>query len=79
MGKPMGQHPIPDYIIPQNPKRDPKKGSRSRSLLRLALLLRQPVEVPKMVNHDQVSIKLGQGPTGPQHSPVTRPESLWSD
>jgi hypothetical protein len=25
------------------------------------------------------SSKLGQGPTGPQHSPVTRPESLWSD
>jgi hypothetical protein len=25
------------------------------------------------------SAKLGQGPTGPQHSPVTCPESLWSD
>jgi hypothetical protein len=25
------------------------------------------------------SSKLGQGPTGPQHSPVTHPESLWSD
>jgi hypothetical protein len=25
------------------------------------------------------SSKLGQGPTGPQHSPVTRPESLRSD
>jgi hypothetical protein len=32
----------------------------------------------KVVKHDQGSPKLGQGPTGPQHSPVTRPESLWS-
>ena len=33
---------------------------------------------PKMVKNDQGSSKPCQGPTGPQHSPVTRPESLRS-
>jgi hypothetical protein len=33
----------------------------------------------KWSNMTKYSSKLGQGPTGPQHSPVTHPESLWSD
>jgi hypothetical protein len=41
-------------------------------------VLDQPVKVLKMVKHNQGSSKLGQGPTGPQNSPVTHPESLLS-
>jgi hypothetical protein len=32
-----------------------------------------------MVNMTKYSLKLGQGPIGPQHSPVTHPELLRSD
>jgi hypothetical protein len=37
-----------------------------------------PFKLPKMVKCDQGSPKIGQGPTGTQHSPVTHPESLKS-
>jgi hypothetical protein len=73
MGKPMGRHPFP-ITYSQKPKKGPKSGPRFlQSPLRLALHLRQAVEVPKMVKYDQVLPKLGQGPTGPQHSPMTHP------
>jgi hypothetical protein len=75
MVKPWADIPYPLHKT-LNPKY-PKKGSRSRNLrFTLCSTFDQPVEVPKMVKCDQGSPKLGQGPTGPQHSPVTRPESL---
>jgi hypothetical protein len=75
MGKTHGLTSHTHYINPK-PK-NPQKGVRSHDLhFALHSIFDQPVEVPKMVKHDQGSPKLGQGPTGPQHSPVTHPESL---
>jgi hypothetical protein len=54
-------------------------GLRSRDLrFDLRSTFDQPVEVPKGVKHDQGPPKIGEGPTGPQHSPVTHLESLCS-
>jgi hypothetical protein len=72
MGKPMGRHPHTRYIIP-----NPKKGPRSHVISASSCAPPSTAcRSPKMVKNDQGSSKLGQGPTGPQHSPVTRPESL---
>jgi hypothetical protein len=75
MGKTHGSTSHTYYITPK-PK-IPKKGPRSRDLhFALRSAFDQPVKVPKVVKHHQGSPKIGQGPISPQHSPVTRPESL---
>jgi hypothetical protein len=75
---PWADIPFPLHI-PKTQKGTQKWAKILQSPLRLAFHIRQAVEVPKMVKYDQVLPKLGQGPTCPQHSPVTRPESLWSE
>ena len=78
MGKPTGRHSHTRYIFP-NPKKDPKRGRDPMIVASSYALPSIGCQSPKMVKHDQEPSKLGQGPTCPQHSPMTRPESLWSD
>jgi hypothetical protein len=78
MGKPMGRHPFP-ITLTQNPKRAPKVGRDPVISASPGAPSLTGCRCPKRSNMTKCSSKLGQGPTGPQHSPVTHPESLWSD
>jgi hypothetical protein len=80
MGKPMGRHPITHYKNPNEPLAGSTKQVRSYNLCSAwAFHLRPTCRSPKRFsNLTNISSKLGRWPTGPQHSPVTRPESLRS-
>jgi hypothetical protein len=73
----MGRHPFP-ITLTQNPKRGPKVDRDPVISASLGAPSSTSCRSPKIGQNDQGYPKLGQGPTGPQHSPVTRPESLWS-
>jgi hypothetical protein len=78
MGKPMGGHPITYYINPNEPHVGSTMRSRDLSsawALHLRPTFGSPKRWSKLTN---VSSKLGRGPTGPQHSPMTCLESLRS-
>jgi hypothetical protein len=78
MGKPMGQYPFP-ITSTQNPKMDPKIGLASLFSASHCTPSLESCCSPKSGQVLPSTLKLGQGPTGPQYSPVTRPESLRSD
>ena len=76
MGKPMGQHLNPITLSPKTQK-GPKKGSSFHDF-RFALhsIFDKLSKSQKWSNMTKCSLKLGQGTTGHQHSPVTHPQSL---
>jgi hypothetical protein len=76
MGKPMGRHPHTHYII-LNPKNGPKRG-RDPAISALSCAppstaCRSPKNRSNLTKDPQNLVK---GQQGPQHSPMTHPESL---
>ena len=75
MGKPTGRHPFP-ITYSQKPKRGP---SFRNFFFALRFVFDRLSKSQKWSIMTKCSSRLGQGPTSPQHSPVTHSESLWSD